>query len=67
MIHLPVVHARGHRYRARFRFVRGFAWWRVTDHFPQGDVHRIRAGWLLVTVMVDSPAPRALTPAPRRR
>lgn len=43
----------GKRYRMRCRVTDRFRFRRVTDRFPEGDVHRVWAGPILLVVMVD--------------
>ncbi len=51
---LPIWIFRGTRYRCRLRFVKWHIG-RVVDCFPQGDVHRIWCGWIMLTAMLDHP------------
>lgn len=49
----PTLWHAGKRYRARCRFTDRFRFRRVTDRFPEGDVHREWAGPILLVFMVD--------------
>lgn len=50
---IPVFNFRGHRYRARLRWLGGWHWRVLTERFPEGCVARRWLGPFLLTVMID--------------
>lgn len=50
---LPIFYLNGKRWRVRMRWIESWKFRRVTDLFPEGQVHRLWLGKLLITAIVD--------------